>query len=68
MYGNKEEMIKSIEIAQLLLEKTKKEVEECDTDDKGSLKYPLYIGGRVKRNCTVIRQLMLEVRKGCEWD
>ena len=70
MTGNKEEMINDIDLAMSMLIKTRHELEKVGTNEDGKV-YTAYSGGyslaKIKLNCTTVRDLLLGVRKGCEW-
>lgn len=67
---NKYEIIKDVGTAIALLEKTKCELQMTGINEHGDVR-PSSTGDysleKIKRNCTTVRDLILDVRKGCEW-
>lgn len=67
--GNKEEMLDSIIVMKYLLKEIDNELRKARTID-GRIFYSdngEYSLEKVKPNCTTIRELLLELRKDCEW-
>lgn len=66
---NKHGIVKDVDTAIALLEKTKLELLKADVSENGDIRTS-YNGNasleKIKRNCTTVRDLILDVRKGCE--
>lgn len=69
MRGNREEMLESVKVIKFMLNETEKELLKSDSAQNGSIN-PNYDCSleKIKRNCTVLRELLLQLRKGCEWE
>lgn len=67
---NKEELLSDIDLAIGIMQKAKKEIQTANTSTDGTITHAYcgeYSLEKIRRNCTTARELILNVRKGCEW-
>ncbi len=67
---NKKELLSDIDLAIGIMQKAKAEMKKANTTSDGNITGTYgseYSLEKIKRNCTTARELILNVRKGCEW-